>query len=189
LETERATSPPRHRNRLLLIGLFLVLAVVLVAGRWVVPAVAQTPPPPVPSRPAAYTRCPDLVLTFRPPGFVMTERRLQALSDNHMGKVETYLNGQARISTYSGVDAIDALEDMELVGRPVRAGGRDFVLHHTAALRGLLLAQLQQQDQDPEDPCGSFEVLTYNVPTDVMMALLEGLDIRARSDKMGVATE
>ena len=173
----------RRRNRFRALAVLLGAASILTAGRWV--AVTADADPPPPSRPIAYTPCAEVVLTWRPPGFVLAERRLHALARNHMGTVETYTGNNVSIRTYSGVNAIDALEDLELVGRPVQAGGRDFVLHDTAAYPGLLLAELS--DVDSDEPCDSIAVRTFNLTEDVMVALLTGLDIHERAGPWGTA--
>jgi hypothetical protein len=39
----------------------------------------------VATRPAAFARCPDLVVTAMPPGFRKTDSSVEALYGNHMG--------------------------------------------------------------------------------------------------------
>jgi len=139
---------------------------------------ASTPIPPAVTRPAAFTRCPDIVLATMPPGLTKTDSVVQALYGNHMGYVITYstVDRRRQLKTYSGVDLLDALDDLDFSARDVRVGGRDFVLHRTTAIPDMLVAEVEAAGHQP--PCDNLFVQSRHLPRSQVLDVLRGLELR-----------
>jgi hypothetical protein len=171
-----------RRIALGLVCFAVAMSAVVVVAKAVSDRNATWQPPA--TRPAAYRPCASVVLTSLPKDFRLTERQLKALPENHMGVVETFTSGSLLVRVYSGVDVLDVLEDLELAGRGVEAGGKTFVLYHTQVQPDLLVGTLE--DARLTEPCDAVAVLTRNVRTDAMLGLLSGLEVRERADIWGV---
>jgi len=139
---------------------------------------ASAPIPPAVTRPAAFTRCPDIALTIMPPGLTKTDSVVEALYGNHMGYVITYAtaDGRRQLKTYSGVDLLDALDDLDFSARAVRVGARGFVLHRTAAIPDMLVAEVEAAPYEP--PCDNLFVQSRHVSRGQVLDLLRGLELR-----------
>jgi hypothetical protein len=142
------------------------------------PAPAPAPIPPAATRPVAFTRCPDIALTIVPPGLTKTNSVVEALYGNHMGNVITYAtaDGRRQLKTYSGVDLLDVLDDLDFSARAVRVGGRDFVLHRTTAIPDMLVAEVEAAGQRP--PCDNLFVQSRHLPRGQVLEVLRGLELR-----------
>jgi len=141
-------------------------------------APATGPIPPASTRPAAFVRCPDIVLATMPPGLTKTDSVVQALYGNHMGYVITYstVDRRRQLKTYSGVDLLDALDDLDFSARDVRVGGRDFVLHRTTAIPDMLVAEVEAAGHQP--PCDNLFVQSRHLPRSQVLDVLRGLELR-----------
>jgi hypothetical protein len=139
---------------------------------------APAPIPPAATRPAAFARCPDLVLTALPPGFRKTDSSVEALYGNHMGYVITYAapGGRQQLKTYSGVDLLDILDDLDFVAEDARVGGRDFALHRTGNIPDMLVAELEAAPY--EAPCDNLFVQSRRLPRGQLLDVLRGLELR-----------
>lgn len=123
-------------------------------------------------------RCPDIVLVTVPPGLTKTDSALEALYGNHMGSVITYAaaDGHRQLKTFSGVDLLDALDDLDFDARAIRVGGRDFVLHRTTAIPDMLVAEVEPAGQQP--PCDNLFVQSRHLPRGQVLEVLRGLELR-----------
>jgi hypothetical protein len=123
-------------------------------------------------------RCPDIVLATVPPGLTKTDSVVEALYGNHMGYVITYsaADGRRQLKTYSGVDLLDALDDLDFSGGDLRVGGRDFVLHRTAAIPDMLVAEVEAAGYEP--PCDNLFVQSRHLPRGQVLEVLRGLELR-----------
>jgi hypothetical protein len=139
---------------------------------------ASAPIPPASTRPAAFARCPDIALTTLPPGLSKTDSVVEALYGNHMGYVITYAAADRRrqLKTYSGVDLMDVLDDLDFTTSDVRVGGRDFVLHRTTAIPDMVVAEVGAAGQRP--PCDNVFVQSRHLPTGQVLEVLRGLELR-----------
>ena len=139
---------------------------------------APAPIPPAATRPAAFTRCPDIALTIMPPGLTKTDSVVEALYGNHMGYVITYATADRRrqLKTFSGVDLLDALDDLDFSASAVRVGGRDFVLHRTTAIPDMLVAEVEAAGHQP--PCDNLFVQSRHLPRSQVLDVLRGLELR-----------
>lgn len=139
---------------------------------------APAPIPPAATRPAAFTRCPDIALTTVPPGLTKTDSVVEALYGNHMGYVITYAtaDGRRQLKTYSGVDLLDLLDDLDFSARAVRVGGREFVLHRTAAIPDMLVAEVQGAPYAA--PCDNLFVQSRHLSRSQVVGILRGLQLR-----------
>ena len=147
--------------------------VVLLAG-----CGAPAPMPPAATRPVAFTRCPDIELTTMPPGLAKTDSVVEALYGNHMGYVITYAtaDGRRQLKTYSGVDLLGTLDDLDFTTSAVRVDGRGFVLHHTTAIPDMLVAQVETDGHRP--PCDNLFVQSRHLPRGQVLEVLGGLELR-----------
>ncbi len=180
-------SSTRRRVVLLAVGFVVIVAVVVTVGASVsrpsqAESVVHKQPQPS-SRPARFIPCDEIVLHSLPARYETVERRLRALSDSHMGTVETFSHGDKVVKAFSGVDVIDLLEDLDLVSRPVRAGGKNYTLYRTDAAPTLLIAMLQ--DPRLEEPCDVVAVETVNLGVGETMTVLAGLEVRGRNETWG----
>jgi hypothetical protein len=139
---------------------------------------APAPIPPAATRPAAFARCPDIVLTTMPPGLTKTDSVVEALYGHHMGYVISYATADRRrqLKTFSGVDLLDALDDLDFSARAVRVGRRDFVLHRTTAIPDMLVAEVEAAGHRP--PCDNLFVLSRHLPRGQVLEVLRGLELR-----------
>ncbi|HEU4424715.1 MAG TPA: hypothetical protein VFR67_19495 [Pilimelia sp.] len=153
-------------------------AVAAVAALLAACAPATAPIPPASTRPAAFVRCPDIALTTVPPGLTRTDSVVEALYDNHMGYVITYSDrdGRRQLKTFSGVDLLDVLDDLDFIGRDVRVGRRGFVLHRTTAIPDMLVAEVQGAPYAA--PCNNLFVQSRYLSRSQLLGVLRGLQLR-----------
>jgi hypothetical protein len=113
-----------------------------------------------------------------PPGLTKTDSVVEALYGNHMGTVITYAtaDGRRQLKTYSGVDLLDLLDDLDFSASAAQVGGRDFVLHRTAAIPDMLVAEVEAQGHRP--PCDDLFVQSRHLPRGQVLAVLRGLELR-----------
>jgi hypothetical protein len=142
------------------------------------PASAPAPIPSAATRPATFTRCPDIALTMVPAGLTRTDSVVEALYGNHMGYVITYAaaDGRRQLKTYSGVDLLDVLDDLDFSARAIRVGGRGFVLHRTTAIPDMLVAEVEAAGYEP--PCDNLFVQSRYLPRGQVLEVLRGLELR-----------
>jgi hypothetical protein len=136
------------------------------------------PIPPAPTRPAAFVRCADIVLTTMPQGFRKTDSSVEALYDNHMGYVITYSDpdGRRQLKTYSGVELLDVLDDLDFTGQDVRVGGRNLILHRTTAIPDMLVAEVEAAPY--QAPCDNLFIQSRHLARSQMLDVLNGLELR-----------
>ena len=141
------------------------------------PTPAPTIPPAV-TRAVSFTRCPDITLTTMPPGLTKTDSVVEALYGNHMGAVVTYAtaDGRRQLKTYSGVDLLDLLDDLDFTTSTARVGGREFVLHRTTAIPDMLVAQVEAAGRQP--PCDNLFVQSRHLSRGQVLEVLGGLELR-----------
>jgi len=113
-----------------------------------------------------------------PPGLAKTDSVVEALYGNHMGYVITYAtaDGRRQLKTYSGVDLLDVLDDLDFSASAVRVGGRDFVLHRTTAIPDMLVAEVQGAAYAA--PCNNLFVQSRHVSRSQVLDVLRGLQLR-----------
>jgi len=142
-------------------------------------ACTQAPAPiPPATRPARFVRCPDIVLSTMPAGFSKTDSSVEALYGNHMGYVITYSGpgGRRQLKTFSGVNLLDALDDLDFTGRHVWVGGRDFILHRTMAIPDMVVAEVETAPY--EAPCDNLFVQSRHLSQSQVLDVLRGLQVR-----------
>jgi hypothetical protein len=156
-------------------GLAATAALLVACGA---PPSAPAPIPSAATRPATFTRCPDIALTTVPAGLTKTDSVVEALHGNHMGYVVTYAAADERrqLKTFSGVDLLDLLDDLDFSAQHVRVGGRDFVLHRTAAIPDMLVAEVEAAGYEP--PCDNLFVQSRHLPRGQVLEVLRGLELR-----------
>lgn len=151
----------------------VALGLLAVAG---CASAATEDPGPGPTRAAEFTACPTLRLEEIPEGFTAKRRELQALSDNHMGQVATYRDGNRSIQLFSGPDLYDTLEDLDLTAERVTTDDYEFTMSSTVLQPELLIAVMDEAGL--KEPCDSVGVLTRHVDRGMMLEILGALVLR-----------
>ena len=169
------TSPPRAAHRWPALRAAALAAVTAVLAAACTQAPAPIPPA---TRPASFVRCPDIVLSTMPAGLSKTDSSVEALYGNHMGYVITYSgpDGRRHLKTFSGVNLLEVLDDLDFAGQDVRVGGRDFVLYRTTTIPDMLVAEVQGAPYAA--PCNNLFVQSRHVSRSQVLDVLRGLQLR-----------
>jgi hypothetical protein len=85
-------------------------------------------------------------------------------------------DGRRQLKTYSGVDLLDLLDDLDFTTEDARAGGRDFVLHRTGNVPDMLVAEVEAAAY--EAPCDNLFVQSRRLSRGQLLEVLRGLELR-----------
>ena len=159
------------------LGPALVVALVAaVAVSWVRashgPEPARARRPPAPGN--AYRSCPRLSVSA--PGFALTDSALLNLGGHLLGRSSTYRDGSRSLSLHVGEDAIEAIDDLELVGESIPAGERSVtLLRADAPGPGHPLLAARWQERGVPAPCRSAALVGRNVSDAEILDAVAGI--------------